>query len=284
VSLLNLRPGDRVKLKTEKTEAVVVEVKTRSIVVRTGSSPDTFRERHVEPSEIERLPSTKEAMLAAAHPSSMRPVMVFQVDPARFISIDDAHIREDRTYAMLTALRTLYSELQQPGILQTVSLVGFHRRRVLTLSWITGHDVFAHMRSAWNDHRLYAEHRDIAEERTLDIFRAVRVNGQAEIDETDTYANAFLSVRAAPVDMSAFLKSAHSLLDTVDGPSGLKGAALFTNDDDSHAVLFTRFGDRHETEKFVHAARLHVVLPQTAHLGDEAEAFALATYVPDGTS
>lgn len=278
MSALKFRPGDRVHVESEGVEGVVVDVKTHSVVVRIATAPDETYERHLKADDLELLPTTKEAALIGAEKTGSPPLMVFAVDPTRWLCIDDAHVRGDRVAALISALHTLYGNIQPAGILQTVNLVGFHGRRVMTISWIAGHDVFHRMQSAWNDHRVHNEHLDVAEARTFDVYRVLRVSGRAALDESDSYVNVFVSVKALPAELPAFRRSASALLDGIKSGGALKGGALFGNDDDSREMLFTRWAGRHEAETFVQEVRQHVVLPATAQLGDEAESYALEVH------
>jgi hypothetical protein len=268
---LKLQRGDHVRLKNEDLEAVVVDVKTHTVVVRIVESGKT-RERHVSFDDLERLPTTKEVVLDVPriHPT---PVMTFTSNQPLWIGLDDAHVREDRVYGWFTALRTMYRDLRGDGIEQSVGLLGFHHRRVLTVSAITGHEVFRKMENAWDAHKMHMEHHDIPEKRTLDILRVVYAGGTARLDEEPTYAYAFVSVTSPPAEMPPFTASAKALLPGRGTVAGLEGSALFASDDDGHEVLFTRWSGREAATAFVNNVRHHVVLPPTEGLGDEAEAY-----------
>lgn len=272
MSTLKLNRGDHVRLTSEDLTGVVVDVKTRSIVVRVEEPSGKIHERHVSADDLERLPTTKEAVLETPreHRASISP---FTLGSAPFVCIDDAHVRADRVDAWLTSLRTIYTGLHDGGITHSIALVGFHGRRVLTISAITGADAFHTMQSAWNAHNMRAERHDIPESRTLGIFHPVFTSGEPIIDDRAEYAYAFVSVDAGPAEMPPFTASVKALLAAHDAPAGLQGAVLFANDDDSHEVLFTRWSERGAAEAFAHDARRHVVLPPTAGAGDEAEAY-----------
>jgi hypothetical protein len=272
MSTLKLNRGDHVRLTSENLSGVVVDVKTRSIVVRVEEASGKVHERHVSADDLERLPTTKEAVLETPrdHPASISP---FPLGSVPFVSIDDAHVRADRVDAWLTSLRTIYTALHDEGMTRSVALVGFNGRRVLTISAIAGAEVFHTMQSAWDAHKMRAERHDIPESRTLDKFHPVLTSGEAIIDDQAEYAYAFVSVKAAPVEMPPFTASVKALLEAHNAPAGLQGAVLFANDDDSHEVFFTRWSERGAAEAFAHDARTHVVLPPTAGAGDEAEAY-----------
>jgi hypothetical protein len=271
MSTLKLQRGDHVRLISENLDGVVVDVKTRSVVVKVKKPSGEVHERHVSADDLTRLPTTKEAVLETpqAHPAHVQP---FSIASARFLSIDDAHLRDDRVDAWLTSLRTLYTGLGDSGLLQSMALVGFDRRRVLTISSITGSEVFHRMQSAWDAYKLRAERHDIAEHRTLDMFQVVQTAGEPLIDDQAAYAYAFVSVAASPVDMPPFTASAKALL-AGRAAAVPQSGALLANADDSHEVLFTRWSGREAAETFARDARLHVVLPPTAHSGDEAIAY-----------
>jgi hypothetical protein len=272
MATLQLQPGDRVRLTKENVDGVVVEVKTRSVVVRVGEPNGQSREHHVTVDDIVRLPTTKESLLERSSVQPV-PVMTFAPDDRRWIAIDDAHVREDRVDGWFTALRTMYHELHSDGIEQSIGLLGVHQRRVLTLSAITGHDVFRKMKNAWDAYKTRAERHDIPEKRTLDIVRTVYSGGLARLDQEPSYVYAFVSVTSPPAQMPDFTRSAKALLDHPARVSGLQGGALFASDDDGREVLFTRWNGRAAAESFVNDARRHVVLPPTQLVGDEAEVY-----------
>ena len=270
MAALKLQRGDKVRLIDEDLDAVVVDVKAHTVVVRVAEPAGETRERHVAPDELERLPTTKAAVLEVQRAQPV-PVMTFAVGKPPWIVLDDAHVREDRVPGWLTALRTMYHELRSDGIEQSVELLSVHHRRVLTISAITGHDVFHKMRNAWDAYKMRAEHHDIPETRTLDIVRVVYTSGAATLDDDLTYAYAVVSVRTPPAEMPPFTQSVKAFF--AGKVTDLQGGALFASDDDSHEVLFTRWSAREAARAFANDARNHVVLPPTVRLGDEAEAY-----------
>jgi hypothetical protein len=271
MSTLKLQRGDHVRLISENLDGIVVDVKTRSVVVKVKKPSGELHERHVSPDDLARLPTTKEAVLESPQEHSAH-VVPFSLASARFLTIDDAHVRDDRVDAWLTSLRTLYEGLHDKGLLQSMALVGFDRRHVLTISSIAGAEVFHRMQSAWDAHKMRAERHDIPEHRTLDMFQVVQTAGEPLIDDQAAYAYAFVSVRATPGEMPPFTASATELLSGRAAAAPQSGA-LLANADDSHEVLFTRWSGRAAAEGFARDARLHVVLPPTAHSGDEAVAY-----------
>ncbi len=275
---MKLQPADRVHLKTEDIDGVVVEVKTRTVVVRVPDKHGEARELHVHPDDVERLPTSEEAVLGVARAQPL-PVMTFEVDPARWFCLDDAHVRADRVDAWLTALRTEYREVAD-GVEWGVALESFHRRRVLTVSVVTGHAAFHKMQNAWDAHKTYIEHHAIPENRTLDILHVVHASGTARIDVEPAFAYAVVSVHAPPAEMPPFTKSAKALLAGLSTAADLQGGALLASDDDGHEVLFTRWAGREAAQAFAKDARTHVVLPATRGLGDEAEAYEAVSTVP----
>lgn len=279
MSTVKLKPGDRVRLTHENLDGVVVEVKTRSVVVRVPEPSGKNREHHVDPDDLERLPTTKEAVLEVPRAQPV-PVMKFTVDAARWITVDDAHVRDDRVDAWLTSLRTMYSELGSDGVLQSIALVGFHRRRVLTISMTTGHTVFHKMQNAWDAYKMRAERHDVPEHRTLDLFHLVHVSGNAWLAAEPAFAYGFVSVTSPPAEMAPFTASAKTFLDRRSA-SGLEGGALLANDEDGREVLFTRWTGREAAQAFIDDVRQHVVLAPTQHLGDEAEVYeTVASVLP----
>jgi hypothetical protein len=274
---VKLQHGDRVHVKSENLDGIVVEAKTRSVVVRVSEPSGTVRERHVQPDDIERLPTTKEAVLEVRRARPI-PVMTLEADPSRWICVDDAHVREDRANAWLTSVRTLYDAMKEDGIEQSVALVSFHRRRVLTISAVKGHEVLHKMQYAWDDHKMFAEHHDIPEDRRIDLMRVVHTMGTARLDDEPMFAYACVSVKSPPAEMPAFTFSAKAFLDNRSATKDLQGGALLASDDDGHEMLFTRWAGREAAQSFVDDARNHVVLGPTERLGEEAEAYEISAY------
>ena len=277
---LKLQRGDRVRIKSDGHEGVVVEEKTRTVTVRVVDESGETRERQIRIDDVERLPTTKERVLETPSTRPV-PVMAFTAAPNRWYGIDDAHVRADRADGWFTALRTMYRELSGNGIEQSVGLLGVHHRRVLTISALTGHEIYEKMQSAWDDHKMSLEHHDIPEKRTLDIMHVTYVSGAARLAEEPAYAFAFVSVNAPPAEMPRFTESAKALFSGRSPLKGLEGGAIFANDEDGHELLFTRWSDRETAQTFVNDARNHVVLPPTEQFGDEADVYVVKVqFVP----
>ncbi len=71
-------------------------------------------------------------------------------------------------------------------------------RRVLTFMAVSGQDAFQHINAAWDDHHLYAEHRDIAEASALMLYKLVASSGESLLDPLSTDAVAFEFIARAP--------------------------------------------------------------------------------------
>jgi hypothetical protein len=271
---LRLQRGDHVRLISEDTDAVVVDVKSRTIVVRIAEPAGTSHERHVTLDDVERLPTTKEAQLEAprAHPL---PIMTFAIGRPAWLAVDDAHVREDRVSAWLTALSSMYAELGSDGIALSVELLGGHGRRVLTLSTIEGHETFHKMQSAWDAHKMRMARHDIPEKRSLDIMRVADAAGTARIDAEAAVAYVFVRVTSSsPAEVRPFTMSARALLAKVGAADDLQGGAVFTSDEEDRVVLFTRWSGSDPAKAFANDVRSHNVLSPIEHLGGEVDVFA----------
>jgi hypothetical protein len=272
MAALKLQRGDRVRIKNKGLEGIVVEEKTRTVTVRIVEASGETRERQIPIDDVERLPTRKERLLETPSTRPV-PIMAFTAAPNRWYGIDDAHVRADRAEGWLTALRTMYHELSGNGIDQSVALLGFHHRRVLTISALSGHEIYQRMQNAWDDHKMVLEHHDIPEKRTLEIMHVAYVSGAARLAEEPTYAFAFVSVTAPPAEMPRFTESAKALFTGRNTLKVLEGGAIFANDEDGRELLFTRWSDREAAQAFANDARNHVILPPTEQLGDEAEVY-----------
>jgi hypothetical protein len=270
---LKLQRGDHVRLISEDTDAVVVDVKPRTIVVRIAEPAGTSRERHVTLDDVERLPTTKEAQLEAPRAYPI-PIMTFAIGRPSWLAVDDAHVREDRVPAWLTALSSMYAELSSDGIELSVELLGAHHRRVLTISAIEGYEVFHKMQSAWDAHKMRLARHDIPEERSLDIMRVVYVAGTARIDAEAAVAYVFVRVTSSsPADIRPFTMSARALFANGSAADDLQGGAVFTTDEEDRVVLFTRWSGSEPAKAFANGVRKRTVLSPIEHLGGEVEVF-----------
>lgn len=93
-------------------------------------------------------------------------------------------MKAERATATISAYETLVEQFLAPQSGSTSAAIfrAFDYRRVIALLEIAGHAAFRQLAAAWDDHHLYAGHRASAEERTLALYRAIDVAGDARID------------------------------------------------------------------------------------------------------
>lgn len=139
-------------------------------------------------------------------------------------AIDIVHVKSDRVDAGLSAYETLIEQARRTPAMKAKSaaiLRSADRRRVFVLVEVGGHDGFAHLRSAWDDHHLQAEHRTVAESSTLALYRVISATGECALDpqSKDVYAVATAQTAA----------------------EGFRGALLFASDDATKSFAIYRF-------------------------------------------
>jgi hypothetical protein len=160
-------------------------------------------------------------------------------------AIDVVHVRADRTDAGVSAYETLIEEARgsHAKARSGVVLRSHDDRRVVAIVQLGGHDGFAHLKSAWDDHHLRAEHRTVAESSALALYQVASRSGAPEIDAASKDAYAFERITLSPEQWQIASGA-------IASAQGFRGALLFTSDDGSHSIAIYRF------EKFANLAAL----------------------------
>jgi hypothetical protein len=148
--------------------------------------------------------------------------------PGSWCAIDVVHIKAERVDAGIAAYETLIEKARTAslGVRVAAVLRAVNDRRVIALVAVEGHEAFGHLRSAWDDHHLVAERRDVAESSTLGLYRVATNSGDASIDPATKDAYAF-----ARVARGAQLTNALA-----------RGALVFEADGDENSIIIYRFG------------------------------------------
>jgi DNA-3-methyladenine glycosylase II len=129
-----------------------------------------------------------------------------------------------------------------------------NKRRVIALLEISGHEAFAHMRSAWDDHHLVAERHDVAESTALALYRVIDSAGTATIDPAAHDIYAFERVALRPEQAPAFVASAQAA-------PGFRGILVFGSDDGAVAAVIYRFDHKDRLDAFRSGAAVVLVHP-----------------------
>jgi hypothetical protein len=160
-------------------------------------------------------------------------------------AIEVAHVRAERAEAALASYETLIEKARSSSAKARASAVfrSLNKRRVIALITIDGHESFRHIQSAWDDHHLTAEHRDVAESTSLALYRCTASNGNASIDPASTDAYAFERV-------SRGLATVSELIASLEGAQGFRGMLIFGTDDAASAAILYRFAHHEEIDSF----------------------------------
>jgi hypothetical protein len=156
-----------------------------------------------------------------------------------------AHVKAERVEAALSSYETLIEKARSSSAKAQATAVfrSPNKRRVIALITIDGHDSFRHIQSAWDDHHLSAEHRDVAESSSLVLYRCCASTGEAVIDPSSTDAYAFEHVARPPQKVS-------ELIAPIGGAQGFRGMLIFGADDATSAAVLYRFVHHEEIDSF----------------------------------
>ncbi len=154
-------------------------------------------------------------------------------------------MKADRCDACVSAYETLIEKARTSNIHAGVAaiLVSHDRRRVVTMVGVRGHDGFAHLKAAWDDHHQFAQHRAVAESVSLDLYEVAASAGDSELDPSshDAYEYEHLD---HPVP------SIEGLISEVGTSIGLRGASILHSDDARTTVILSRFAHSAEFAVF----------------------------------
>jgi len=151
-------------------------------------------------------------------------------------AIDIVHVKSERVDAGLSAYETLVEQARTSATKAKLAAIlrSADNRRVYALVEVGGHDAFAHLRSAWDDHHLQAEHRTVAESSTLALYQVVSTTGDFALDPQSKDAYAVEQVASGP-------QQAEKIITGVAAAQGFRGALLFGTDDATKSLAIYRF-------------------------------------------
>jgi len=172
-------------------------------------------------------------------------------------AIEVAHVRAERSEAGLASYETLIEKARSSSAKARASAVfcSLNKRRVIALITIDGHDSFRHIQSAWDDHHLTAEHRDVAESTSLARYRCTASTGKALIDPASTDAYAFEKVSRSP-------ETVGELRASIEGAQGFRGLLIFGAEDAASAAILYHFAHHDDIDSFrTSAVAVNVIGP-----------------------
>lgn len=181
--------------------------------------------------------------------------------PGSWCAIAVAHVTAERAQAAIASYETLIEKARTSAAqVRTASVLrSTNHRRVIAIVGLQGHHGFAHLTSAWDEHRLYDQHRAVAESASLALYEVKESAGNAFIEDThDAYAfeqttAEALRVAALIVPLTAF--------------AGFRGALVFAGDTGGAAILY-RFEHAAQIDAFRAGSAAREVLGAAGSSGD----------------
>jgi hypothetical protein len=164
--------------------------------------------------------------------------------PASWWAIAVMHAAKERALAAVASYETLIEKarVSAPKAREAAVFESHDRRRVIALLHLPGHEAFAQLVAAWDEHHLVAQRHAIAESRSLSLYRHATSAGEDVIDPASTDAFAFERV-------SLGLERTGGVTAPSLSAPGFRGLTLFEEDGGASAVLY-RFALLEDIEAF----------------------------------
>ncbi|MGC2632876.1 MAG: hypothetical protein WA215_01555 [Candidatus Cybelea sp.] len=171
------------------------------------------------------------------------PAIVFA--PGVWWAIAVVHVTAERADAAIASYETLVEKARTSAarVHEAAILRSQNHRRVIVLLHLDGHEGFRHLGAAWDDHHLVAHRHDVAESRSLTLYRLVANLGDAAIDPASTDALAF-------EQFSDDLERMQAVTSSIAAAPGFRGASTLRSDDDTTAAIIYRFAHVEEIGAF----------------------------------
>jgi threonine synthase len=162
-----------------------------------------------------------------------------------WFAIDVVNVKAERVDAGISSYETLIEKARTSSAKAGNAIVfrSDNKRRVVALVQVDGHDAFRHLKAAWDDHHLNAEHHAVAESSALALYQLAATAGDASIDPTakDAYALEHVAVDPAhAAGVTAALSAA----------KGFRGVLLFGTADATATALVYRFERAEDLDAF----------------------------------
>jgi hypothetical protein len=190
---------------------------------------------------------------------------LIQLLPGAWCAIEVAHVAKDRVGAALSAYETLIEKARTSAVKARAAAIfrSVNDRRVIALIDLGGHDAFLHLKSAWDDHHLTAEHRAVAESSSLALYQLAVSAGGTILDPETKDAYAFEHVAREPERVRA-------IVGAITAAPGFFGALVFGTDDATASALVYRFDHAADIEAFRASPAAQRIL---GPVGAEGESF-----------
>jgi hypothetical protein len=161
---------------------------------------------------------------------------VVRIAPNAWCAIDVVHVKSERVDAGISSYETLIEKARTSSAKAGASVIlrSLDNRRVVVLATLGGHQDFAHLKSAWDDHHLRAEKHTVAESSALGLYQLVSGVGEVGFDSQAKNVYAVEQIEVAPEKAQAI---AHATAEA----QGFQGALVFGSDDGTSSVLIYQF-------------------------------------------
>jgi len=197
------------------------------------------------------------------------PPLVLRAGPTEWTAVELIHVRSDRADAAIAASETLIELLGKEVNVQAAAIfVSRHKRRVATFVWITGHDAYAKLQHAWDEHHLEREHREAVEKRDLSLCRVTAIAGDPTITPG---SHTVLAIER--LNLSASRAAEVLTLIEKTRPDGFVGAALFVMDDGLRSYLMHRWDHKESLTAFRESAAAMQTIGPVGQTGDPYELY-----------
>lgn len=228
--------------------------------------------KHKKPGHTELFGAQGARKTRAHTPVDHRPggaALLVRAGPTEWTAVELVHVQADRAPAAVAASETLVELLgKEVSVPAAAVFVSHHQRRVATFVWLGGHDAFAKLKSAWDEHHLEREHREAVEKRDLSLCRVSAIAGDPSIKPGSHTVCAIEKLAMAPARAAEALNVIQK-----SRPSGFVGAALFGADDGTHSYLMHRWEHKEDLAAFRQSdAATHAIGP-AGQTGDAYETY-----------
>jgi hypothetical protein len=205
------------------------------------------------------------------------PALTLRAGTTEWTAVELIHVRSDRANAAIAASETLIELLGKGVDVRSAALfVSHHQRRVATFVWLTGHEAYAKLQHAWDEHHLEREHREAVEKRDLSICRVSAIAGDPTIKPG---AHTVWAIERLGLSASR----AADLLKAIERsrPAGFVGAAVFGADDGTHSYLIHRWEHKESLTAFRESVAATQAIGPPGQTGDAFELYQPArTFAP----
>jgi hypothetical protein len=107
----------------------------------------------------------------------------FVAGPDEWVAVASLHVPSERVDAAVGAIETLIEEFKQKHPVNGAAVLQRHDdRRVVAFVQIDGHETYAHLLSAWDQHHLHLERREFVEQRDIALWNVVRTTDDFVLD------------------------------------------------------------------------------------------------------